>query len=75
MSRRSAFEESYQEVENGIRGILKEFTLWCGDNWQIDNNSLSDDEKYSEQYIAGWNAAITDGIVGALENFLEDMTP
>lgn len=67
----SEFDDVFHLVEEAVVGLLRKFTEHCKSEWKLTEREARD-EGFSEQYVAGWNAAMTDGIDGALSLFLDE---
>ena len=64
------------EVEELFRAKLREFAAFCRENWQMTEKDMKEiikPIKNPDAYREGYNAAITDGVDGALDFWLEEM--
>ena len=67
------------DLETEIRDLftakMQEFAAFCSENWQLteaDMATLFEMQPNPDVYRAGYNAAITDGIKGALAHWLDE---
>ena len=64
------------EVHDLFAAKLKEFAFFCRENWQMTERDIAESVKpidNPDAYLQGYNAAMTDGLDGALDCWLEEM--
>ena len=64
-----------QEVKDLFETKMREFIAFCANNWQLTDKDLLtvDGQAHSPEYQRGYNAAITDGLPGALDFWFDEM--
>ena len=64
-----------QEIKDLFKAKISEFIAFCANNWTLmDQDLLAVDGKaYSADYLRGYNAAITDGVSGALDFWFDEI--
>jgi hypothetical protein len=65
------------DIQNEVRELfaekMREFTKFCAEHWTLKEKELAEFHPgFGEEYRQGYNAAMTDGIAGALDLWLED---
>ena len=65
------------DIEAEVRALfeakLREFATFCREQWQMGEKERAEmGLEWSEEYTAGYNAGITDGVDGALDHWLRD---
>lgn len=61
------------EVKSLFTLKMRGFLAFCAAHWTITEKDMADIfEQKSPDWIAGYNAAITDGISGAFDHWVED---
>ena len=63
------------EIYDLFAAKLQEFAAFCRENWQITEAEMPEllpSQSHPDAYRAGYNAAITDGIDGALAHWLDE---
>lgn len=61
------------EVRELFAEKLREFAKFCGEHWTLSERDLAElNPKHSEEYRQGYNAAMTDGLEGALSLWLDE---
>jgi hypothetical protein len=63
------------EVRELFAAKLREFAAFCAENWLTtakECEALSKPSKAPAEYARGYNEAMTDGIIGALEHWLDE---
>ncbi|MDZ4393781.1 hypothetical protein [Cypionkella sp.] len=70
---------AYLDLEAEIRDLfaakIREFAAFCAENWLLSEKDMSELEVKSdhpEAYRQGFNAAITDGLTGALDCWIDE---
>lgn len=64
------------EVYDLFVAKMHEFAAFCRENWQLTEAEIAqivDPQPHPDSYRAGYNAAITDGIDGALAYWLHEI--
>ena len=68
------------DLETEIRDLfekkMREFAAFCAENWTTSEEecrSLTDPSPCPSEYARGYNAAVKDGISGALDHWLDEM--
>ena len=63
------------EVRELFAAKLREFAAFCGENWLTsakECENLTRPSKVPAEYARGYNDALTDGLQGALEHWLDE---
>lgn len=69
----SEFDHAFRILEDAAAEFLRKFTEHCAREWLLtERDAQEDPKKLNEQYRAGWNAAMTDGLGGSLSQFLDE---
>jgi hypothetical protein len=71
------------DLETDVRDLfiakLREFEAFCRENWQMTEQDMRDIIRpiaattLQDAYIEGYNAAMTDGLTGALDLWTDEM--
>lgn len=64
-----------QEIKDLFKAKISEFIAFCANNWQLTDQDLLavDGQAFSPDYLRGYNAAITDGVSGALDFWFDEI--
>jgi len=67
------------DLESEIHALfetkLREFAAFCRENWQMTDKDIAElvmPVEHPQAWLQGYNAAITDGISGALDFWLDE---
>lgn len=63
------------EVEELFRAKMREFAAWAADNWtmtEAEAQTLTEPTACPAEYAKGYTAAMTQGLSGALECWMEE---
>lgn len=67
------------DLETEVRELfiakLQEFAAFCADNWQLTEKDMAEIVapcEHPEAYRQGYNAAMTDGLTGALDHWRDE---
>ncbi len=61
------------EVRELFAKKMKEFATFCGEKWTLTEKDMAELQPWhGEEYRQGYNAALTDGLEGALNVWLEE---
>lgn len=63
------------EVRDLFEKKLREFTAFCRENWQLTDRDMTEivyPVEHGPSYQQGYNSAMSDGIGGALDHWLDE---
>lgn len=69
------FLDLESEVKDLFAKKLREFAAFCAENWTMtadEAQTLTVPVTNPEQWARGYNAAMTDGLTGAMEHWIND---
>lgn len=67
----SAFDDAFSRLSDAARDMIREFAKWCADNFCMTEGDI-DEFGETGDYMRGYNAAMTDGLSGALDCFFDE---
>ena len=71
--------EPHMNIETEVRELfsakMREFAVFCAENWTItarEAETLTNPTTCTKSYARGYNDAISDGLSGALDHWLDE---